>query len=99
VALLVTVLNGSLSPEARRAQSEQQDAATSNEPVGLCTHGGAVGSINRRMDLRDQYLRGIRRTYTVTFRAALVALIGGPFLPGWPKPCHGRETVRPAPRS
>jgi EmrB/QacA subfamily drug resistance transporter len=97
VALLVTVLNGSLSPEARHAQSEQNDAGPSNEPVGLCANEGAGASINRRMDLCDQYLRGIRRTYTVTFCAALVAFVGGAFLPGWPEPWHGRETVGPAP--
>lgn len=44
-----------------------------------------------------QYVTGFERTYNVTFFAALVALVIGAFLPGWPFHWAGRGAAAEAP--
>jgi hypothetical protein len=38
----------------------------------------------------EENLRGLKRAYTLTFYAAIVALVTGALLPGWPLEWLGR---------
>jgi EmrB/QacA subfamily drug resistance transporter len=96
VAVLATVLGSTVSPESRRLQQEESKRAVAAEDGGLC-ESGVSGQY--RSDVNDprrtkaclENLRGLRRAYTVTFYAALVAVVGGAFLPGWPSRWTGRQ--------
>jgi EmrB/QacA subfamily drug resistance transporter len=92
VAVLATILSTSLSAETRRMQDESIPSAA----AGLCETDALKRDPADRTPTTqacDEYLRGISRTYTATFVAALAALGVGLSLPGWPGEWHGREAL------
>jgi EmrB/QacA subfamily drug resistance transporter len=96
VAILGAVFSGTLSPEVRRLQQEQNNGRVTADTAGLCEGNVEGGNYMRRDDPQTQEaclenLRGLRRAYTVTFYAALVAIVAGAFLPGWPSKWTGRD--------
>lgn len=122
VAILATVLTGSLSAQvkefgnnARSASNSTTQTSSTTQRFGLCETPGvpadqnvpsgvpAAAAAQARQGIQtacSEYVSGFERTYNLTFYAALVAMIIGAFLPGWPLKWAGRgaaaETPAPA---
>jgi EmrB/QacA subfamily drug resistance transporter len=102
VALLATVLGSAVSRDVQAMQEEQGRESLAGAPAGLCGDAGREHSQVpdvRRQKACEENLQGLRRAYMVTFYAALVALVMGAFLPGWPSKWTGRReavATRPA---
>lgn len=47
----------------------------------------------------NEYILGFERAYKLTFYAAILAMILGAFLPGWPLRWEGRDTEPQAERA
>jgi hypothetical protein len=95
VAVLATVLASSISDD-RQARGDGQGMTTlAAVDGGLCggreprTREAPVANPEAQQACED-HLRGLRRAYTVTFYASLIALATGAFLPGWPLEWSGR---------
>jgi DHA2 family multidrug resistance protein len=98
VAVLATVLAGSLSPQVKNLQRtflEAPQAAVRR--TGLCEPRVAGAPSPAMLSLIRQacaeYVGGFERAYRLTFYAALLALLLGMTLPGWPAKWHGRGTT------
>lgn len=92
VALLATVVAGTLSPRTRQIQIEARAGAI----AGLC-EAAAAGPVApwSQQELRvacDESVAGFSHAYTLTFYAALIALGLGSLLPGWPGEWAGRTS-------
>jgi DHA2 family multidrug resistance protein len=109
VAILATVLASSLTPGlAAQLEAFQQAAppallaSQSGENLELCQLPNsdlplpqqARGSITQ---FCDEYIQGLENAYHVTFYAAILALILGAFLPGWPFGWQGRQQAQGEP--
>jgi EmrB/QacA subfamily drug resistance transporter len=71
-------------------------AADQNVPQGIS--GSAAEQVRGQIQTAcNEYVVGFERTYNLTFYAALVALILGAFLPGWPFRWAGRTVGGDAP--
>jgi DHA2 family multidrug resistance protein len=103
VALLATVLGSALSPAVRQLQQQMTSDTSSSQHVGLCESldDKTIPTPDTQTPMRlgcEENLRGLRRAYTLTFCAAIFALVTGAFLPGWPLEWLGRG-VAAAPAS
>jgi hypothetical protein len=89
VAVLATILSSTLSPEVKQFQQNQQTVG-SNRP-GLCEQRETSPQLSRAC---EENLSGFARAYKFTFYAALVALVLGAFLPGYPFEWAGRGAIK-----
>ena len=94
VALLATVL-GALARRTQRLEEEPNRQSVAAGSLGPCESRPSERNRMRANDEHitacDDYLGGLRRAYTVTFYATVVALVTGAFLPGWPAKWTGRR--------
>jgi EmrB/QacA subfamily drug resistance transporter len=95
VAVLATVLAATLSPQVKNLQRTALDAGQPPQRVGLCetrvaTTRAAPAAAPLLRQACAEYVRGFERAYGLTFYAALLALLLGMTLPGWPAKWHGR---------
>jgi len=87
VAVLATILGSTLSPEVKQLQQNQQIVGSTH--VGLCEQQ------NPQMSRAcEENLSGFARAYRFTFYAALVALVLGALLPGYPFEWAGRGGIK-----
>jgi EmrB/QacA subfamily drug resistance transporter len=105
VAVLATVLVSTLSPEVRQAQAQAQTVAYSAgaPQAGLCeapTLAGAGtvaapvgGAATLHQQACAESVAGFEHAYRLTFYAALLALVLGALLPGWPFAWAGRRAA------
>jgi DHA2 family multidrug resistance protein len=103
VALLATVLGNAIPQEALRPGQSQNESDARAGPVGVCEdrrHEATQASAEsqQRNKACEENLHGMRQAYMVTFYAALVALLMGFWLPGWPSEWTGRDGLRQAGR-
>lgn len=84
VAVLATILGSTLSPEVKQFQQSQQ-------AVGLCEPQETNPELSRAC---EENLSGFARAYKFTFYAALVALVLGASLPGFPFEWAGRGAIK-----
>ena len=89
VAVLATILGSTLSPEVKQLQQNQQTVESNR--VGLCEQQGTNPQFNRAC---EENLSGFARAYRFTFYAALVALVLGALLPGYPFEWAGRGAIK-----
>jgi EmrB/QacA subfamily drug resistance transporter len=95
VALLATVLASTLSDASRRVQT----AARSGVVGGVCESVTAPATSASDLAIPPEDLAvactesvaGFERAYRLTFGAALIALVLGALLPGWPGEWTGRS--------
>jgi hypothetical protein len=80
----------------RQLQQQTTSDTSSSRHVGLCESLDDK-TIQTPPDTQtpmrlgcEENLRGLRRAYTLTFCAAIFALVTGAFLPGWPLEWLGR---------
>jgi DHA2 family multidrug resistance protein len=109
VAVMATVLVSTLSPEVRQfqAQAEVAPHASGAPQAALCeAPAPAVASVPATRALTAPLMQrawaesvaGFERTYQLTFYAAILALVLGALLPGWPFAWAGRRAAdTPAP--
>jgi EmrB/QacA subfamily drug resistance transporter len=103
VALLAAVLAGSLSARSRTVNL----AAESGETGGICeasttattTADGSLVTPELRATACSETIAGFEHAYRLTFWAALIALMLGVWLPGWPGRWRGRTFDAHAPPS
>ncbi len=97
VAVLATLLASTLSPEVKQFQRDLQSQPTvQSNGLGLCEQQANV-TPDASSQLRracDENLLGFARAYKFTFFAALVALVLGTFLPGYPFEWAGRGVIK-----
>ncbi|MEN3328460.1 MAG: hypothetical protein V7638_3267 [Acidobacteriota bacterium] len=84
VAVLATILGSTLSPQVKQLQQNQQT-------VGLCEQQQPGLQLTRAC---EENLSGFARAYKFTFYAALVALVLGALLPGYPFEWAGRGVMK-----
>lgn len=122
VAVLATVLTGSLSATVKAQQNEAQATISTAKvtPFGLCETPGVADADNIpaeaaaklkelpstmaataktkiRAEIQaacDENVIGFKNTYTLTFWVALVAMLLGLLLPGWPGKWGGRSEMQ-----
>ncbi|HEY4320340.1 MAG TPA: DHA2 family efflux MFS transporter permease subunit [Gemmatimonadales bacterium] len=105
VALLATLLASSQSPQTRQllqhhggsvASTAQQHgeaaSAAASRQEALCApaEGPTQAGASRLAAACQESLRGYGRAYRFTFYMAILALLLGAWLPGWPFGWHGR---------
>ncbi|HEY3247991.1 MAG TPA: DHA2 family efflux MFS transporter permease subunit [bacterium] len=106
VAVLATVLAGSLSPQIKALQRTFLEAPEASvRRTGLCearsaqpessivpasTTQPSPAMLSLIRQACDEYVKGFERAYRLTFYAALLAMLLGMTLPGWPAKWHGR---------
>jgi EmrB/QacA subfamily drug resistance transporter len=98
VALLASVVASSVSPEVRHFQTlAQEHAGAMSHPIGLCQVTDASAPEVARMSAQPlvraacaENIRGFERAYRLTFYLALLAIVVGALLPGWPRGWAGR---------
>lgn len=90
-------------PVIAASQSAAQPAATTQSSVSVCQMPTANPNLPTQTKSTIttfcmEYLTGFERAYTLTFYAAILALLLGAFLPGWPLRWAGRSNnaERPA---
>jgi len=99
VAVLATVAAATLSPRSRAIQAE----ASTESMAGVCEparveSGGGAAQVSRSWTERemqsacDESIAGFEHAYTVSFVAAVIALVLSIVLPGWPGKWKGRTT-------
>jgi DHA2 family multidrug resistance protein len=113
VAILATVLASTLSPQIRAAQAQFEDAPADGTghggvcaapPAHVATPGG-VGVVVATEEPPSRLLQractemvaGFERAYRLTFYLAMVAVLLGLLLPGWPGAWAGRQGHDPEP--
>lgn len=114
VAVLATVLASAISPDIQALQDKYAQAGvpSGGHSIGIC-EPVAVSQIkvagqpqgvqppqvqNLLKRACQENIIGFERAYKVTFYAAILALLLGLFLPGWPGKWIGRQgQVRPVP--
>jgi multidrug resistance protein len=106
VAVLATILTSALAP-GLSAQLERFQQAAPNAAVGsprfeLCAAQPAPGALPPQAvplvrQFCGEYITGLGDAYRVTFVAALLALVLGAFLPGWPGRWAGRARAADPP--
>ena len=89
VAVLATILGSTLSPEVKQLQQNQQTVESNR--VGLCEQQETSPQFSRAC---EESLSGFARAYKFTFYAALVALVLGALLPGFPFEWAGRGAIK-----
>ena len=109
--MLASSLSPETQAFAQQAQ-EQQISAGNHQPFGLCETPGVPPDQNvpagvppaARPQAQQQiqracgeYLLGFENTYKLTFYVALVAIVIGLFMPGWPFAWAGRTAAGEAP--
>ncbi len=105
VAVLATVLATAV-PTALNAQAQSfGDRAPQTQTGGTDSTGGrfelcAAGPPGLPSQAQptvrafcDDYIHGLGNTYRVTFYAALLAIVLGMAMPGWPAPWSGRQSL------
>ena len=113
VAVLATVLASTLSPQVRAAQAQFEDAPASGAGHGgACTvprthvaTPGGLGVIAATAGATPELLQqactemvaGFERAYRLTFYLAMVAVLLGFLLQGWPGRWAGRQGHAPEP--
>ena len=72
--------------------------ADKNVPPALATAPAAAQqqALSGVQAACGEYIRGFEQTYQLTFYFAVLAVLIGLFLPGWPQPWAGRASMRPA---
>jgi DHA2 family multidrug resistance protein len=105
--VLASSLSPATQAFAQQAQ-EQQISAGSHQPFGLCETPGVPADQNvppgvpaaarpqAQQQIRQacgEYLLGFEHTYKLTFYVALVAIVIGLFMPGWPFAWSGRTAA------
>jgi EmrB/QacA subfamily drug resistance transporter len=106
VALLATVLASAISPEVQALQMQLSEGPRPGnghvagfcEPVQVASVPGQGATDPQQMGSQfericRENIAGFERAYTVTFYAALVALVLGLLLPGWPGKWSGRQMM------
>jgi MFS family permease len=88
VAVLATILGSTLSPEMKQFQRDLQNQGNG---VGLCEQQGTNPQSRQAC---EENLSGFERAYRFTFYAALVALVLGASLPGYPNAWAGRGAIK-----
>lgn len=120
VAILATVLAGSLSADVKAQQTQAQESTEVMAPFGLCETPGVATADNippaaaaklkelptgmadaAKAKIRaqiqqacDENVKGFEAAYKLTFYVALIAMIIGCFLPGWPGKWGGRTEMQ-----
>jgi EmrB/QacA subfamily drug resistance transporter len=89
VAVLATILGSTLSPEVKQFQQNQQTVESNR--IGLCEQQETNPQLSRAC---EENLSGFARAYKFTFYAALVALVLGALLPGYPFEWAGRGVMK-----
>jgi EmrB/QacA subfamily drug resistance transporter len=101
VALLATVLASAQSPATvtlqRQAESANVAGKQHQEPErnqsGICSAQPAGAATSALQRACQENLTGFERAYRVTFFAAVLALLLGALLPGWPFQWKGRGNL------
>jgi len=92
VAVLATILGSTLSPEVKQLQRNLQTQTTGDSNrLGLCEQQETNPQFSRAC---EENLSGFARAYRFTFYAALVALVLGALLPGFPFEWAGRGVIK-----
>jgi len=93
VALLATVLASTLSPETRalQRQTERVPVPAGHTFVVCAPEAGPAAAILNQACVEN--IRGFERAYRLTFYAALLAILLGLLMPGWPREWHGRRAA------
>jgi DHA2 family multidrug resistance protein len=111
--VLASALSPQVKDLQRQFQEETGSQAVASQPFGLCETPGVPADQNVppgvpaavRPQAQQQiqtacgeYLNGFDHTYRLTFYFALLAIVVGAFMPGWPFKWAGRGVVEgPAP--
>lgn len=109
VAILATVLVSTLSPQIAALQQQflNTPVAASTAPVAICDPQ-STGTIAANLppssnelltQACQQNIAGFEKAYTITFYAAIAALVMGILLPGWPFKWAGRRGADEPPTS
>jgi EmrB/QacA subfamily drug resistance transporter len=105
VAILATILASTLSPQISVLQQQFQNAPhqSGTAPLAMCTtQSGASASLSPQVPSQvapfldeacRQNILGFEKAYKITFYAAIVSLILGLMLPGWPFQWAGRRAA------
>src|SRR6185369_1719981 len=92
VAVLATILGSTLSPDVKQFQRDlQTQTPVESNRLGLCERQETNPQVSRAC---EENLSGFARAYRFTFYAALVALVLGAFLPGFPFEWAGRGAIK-----
>ncbi len=120
VAILATVLAGSVSADVKAQQAQAQESTEVSAPFGICETPGVASADNippaaaaklkelptgmaddAKAKIRaqiqqacDENVKGFESAYKLTFYVALIAMIIGCFLPGWPGKWGGRSEMQ-----
>jgi DHA2 family multidrug resistance protein len=103
VAVLSTVLASNLSPGVQAMQSNLAAPSTAEgagfsglcEPAPLSSTRGGGQPLAASQQACQENIAGFEEAYQITFYAALLALLLGSFLPGWPGKWVGRQAASP----
>jgi len=88
VAVLATILGSTLSPEVKQVQRDLQNQESG---FGLCEQQQTNPQLKQAC---EENLAGFERAYSFTFYAALIALVLGALLPGYPNAWAGRGAIK-----
>ena len=105
VAILATVLSSPVARPVAAYAGQVQETGTPANPTPLCQAGAdrnatvatfaAADSITKERIACGQRLTGFENAYRLTLYMAILALVIGVFLPGWPFGWSGRTGLEP----